>query len=163
LTKTPLSLAMQIERLVDQARARWEGRISLYIDQEQIPVEAPIQRELVSIVREALTNAITHANATAIIVTLRFPLTAAQLLMIEVRDNGRAGTRIAARPGHLGLRSMQERATSIGGTVSWSRQYGGGTTVHIQAPTRMDSLPEPKLWVDWGNGTTPGVPNGETT
>lgn len=154
-TDDPFGLAMRIERLVEQAKARWTEHICLNINQEPVPVETPVQHEVVGIVREALTNAITHADATTITVVLQFPTKPAQPLRIEVRDNGQSGKPLAAQPGHMGLRSMQERAASIGGTVAWSRQHGGGTIVLIETPTQAKVQLEPVNWPDWAGYGAP--------
>ena len=54
---------------------------------------------------------------------------------LEIRDDGRGFDREAARdrPG-LGLASMEERATLLGGTLSVTSEPGSGTTVTARIP-----------------------------
>lgn len=156
----PMGLTVGIERLVEQTRSRWPGTVSFTIAHGPVPVEGQVQRELVRIVREALTNAVTHAQATTIAVQICFPVAPDQPLIIQVCDNGQAGTPIAARPGHLGLRSMQERATSIGGRVTWQARPTGGTAVLIQAPTQVVVDADSELWKDLDDLADDMFPNG---
>jgi nitrate/nitrite-specific signal transduction histidine kinase len=44
-------------------------------------------------------------------------------------------------PGHLGLRSMRERAQRLGGTLKVEATLGSGTTIRAHIPThRSDTL-----------------------
>jgi signal transduction histidine kinase len=58
--------------------------------------------------------------------------------MVEVADDG-----CGIQPGHhlgLGLTSMRERATEIGGTLSVTATPTGGTTVRVQLPSSQQDL-----------------------
>ncbi|MGY1915849.1 sensor histidine kinase [Blastococcus sp. SYSU DS0973] len=81
------------------------------------------------IAQEALTNAVRHAGAEHIDVRLRGE---ADALAVEVVDDGR-GCRDDAPPG-LGLRSMRDRATELGGTCQVTPAPGGGTRVSAVLP-----------------------------
>ena len=83
------------------------------------------------IASEALTNAVRHAGASTITVGLD-PLTPA----VMVADDGR-GIPAGRRPGSHGLRTMQDRAQTIGADLSiHSGADGRGTVVHL----RLSSL-----------------------
>lgn len=58
----------------------------------------------------------------------------------HVRDDGRGFDSAKSFPGHLGLRSMRERAASVGGVVVISSAPGQGTEVTIRVPRPRDSL-----------------------
>lgn len=79
---------------------------------------------------EALTNAVRHAGAQRISVVLAG---SADFLRITVRDDGR-GLPDELRPGSNGLRSMRERADTIGGTLEVEHADGGGTIVELRVP-----------------------------
>ena len=83
------------------------------------------------IATEALTNAVRHAGATAIVVELGFD---AETLRIVVRDDG-DGLPDEARPGSHGLPSMRNRAETIGAELDLSSGPDGrGTTVTLKLP-----------------------------
>lgn len=82
------------------------------------------------IAREALLNALRHARASEITVTLDGD---ADSLRLSVRDDGigiEPGTR-AGRPGHLGLIGMRERAHGIAAHLQVEGSAGGGTIVTL--------------------------------
>jgi len=81
------------------------------------------------IAQEAMTNAVRHAGARHIDVRLRG---GTGVLAVEVVDDGR-GCRDDAPPG-LGLQSMRERATELGGTCQVTPAPGGGTRVAAVLP-----------------------------
>ena len=90
------------------------------------------ENEAVQIAREALGNAVRHAGATEIQVTLDYTRTAVEL---QVRDNGRGFDQETAAKldGHYGLRGMLERAARIPATLNVNSATGEGTllTLHI--------------------------------
>lgn len=83
------------------------------------------------IVSEALTNVRKHAQAenVRVEVTHRYGE-----LAIEVVDDG-IGIHHSSGPGHIGLRTMQERAAAHGGICSISGGDTGGTAVRALIPT----------------------------
>lgn len=80
------------------------------------------------ITQEALTNVVYHAQARC--ATVRLWLDGG--LHIEVSDDGVGFA--GGREGGIGLHSMRERATELGGSWTIARQPGGGTIVHAQLP-----------------------------
>ena len=50
-------------------------------------------------------------------------------LRVEVSDDGAGFDQDVARPGHLGLSTMAERAETIGATLAVTSTPGGGTSV----------------------------------
>ncbi len=91
------------------------------------PLPAHVALNLYRIVREAITNAARHANASRVWVKMEC---AACTIRIETGDNGR-GIPDNARPGR-GLASMDSRAAEIGGTLRVERRQG--TRVVFEAP-----------------------------
>lgn len=93
--------------------------------------ELPPQVELAAyrIVQEALTNVRRHARATS----ARIQLTRTEHeLLVTVSDDG-IGLPRAPDPG-VGLTSMRERATEVGGDCEVRRRAGGGTEVAARLP-----------------------------
>ena len=91
------------------------------------PLSAHVALNLYRIVREAITNAARHANATRVWVTAEC---SACTIRIEISDNGR-GIPDDARPGR-GLASMDSRAAEIGGQLRMERRQG--TRIIFEAP-----------------------------
>jgi signal transduction histidine kinase len=84
------------------------------------------------IAQEALTNAIRHAGADTIEISLDSD---SHALRLQVRDNG-VGFDLAdgLAGSSLGLSSMKERAQLAGGSLTIQTQRGNGTTVSAVVP-----------------------------
>jgi len=95
----------------------------------------PIDLTIYRCVQEGLTNAIKHAKARTIRVSLDETAAAADAaarLDLVIADDGR-GIDVAALPG-FGLRGMQERVAALGGACTVGPAAGGGTRVHVVIP-----------------------------
>jgi signal transduction histidine kinase len=101
---------------------------------EPMPVlPAAVEVAAYRIALEAFTNMIHHAKATTCKITAKVEN---HFLMLEVDDNGKGIT-----PGThagVGLTSMRERATELGGEFSLERNPAGGTRVRAWLPLRKD-------------------------
>lgn len=90
------------------------------------------RRQLFLVLKESLTNAVRHARAGEVAVTL-----GAQggRLVLVVRDDGHGFDPHAQQPGrHLGLRNLRRRAEALGGTVTLDSAAGRGTTITLDVP-----------------------------
>jgi signal transduction histidine kinase len=125
----PLGLAAVLRMQVEKIQANWSGTCRLIIEHAPCPIGAQTQREALRIAREALNNAMQHASATEIIVRLRYPDTAGGMIALSIHDNGSTGQVITIKPGHWGVRNMEERARAVGGMLEFRREPDGGTTV----------------------------------
>lgn len=126
----PSVLRMQVER----AQATWPGRCALRVEGEPAPIAEPQQREALRIVREGLTNAVKHADATRISVTLRYPARPGDPVTLIVADDGRSGDTPRPRPGHRGVRTMIAGAQAAGGALAFERPAAGGTRLIFTFP-----------------------------
>jgi PAS domain S-box-containing protein len=98
--------------------------------------EPIIETACFRIAQEALTNAVRHARATKITLTLALQ---GHSLALTVRDDGRGFDAAAARSraelgGSLGLVSMHERASLAGGKLTLLSAPGRGTEVEVVFP-----------------------------
>ena len=91
-------------------------------------------RTLLLVAREAIRNALTHAEPTAVTVRLLFTRSTVSL---EVQDNGRGfepAPGCLAAEGHFGILGMRERMEQIGGSLEVTSTLGVGTTVAARLP-----------------------------
>ncbi|MCA1668756.1 MAG: GAF domain-containing protein [Thermomicrobia bacterium] len=91
----------------------------------------PFEEALFRIASEGVSNALKHAHAKEIVVSLDIRDGAATL---TVRDDGRGFDRAAhqPQPGHLGLPGMRERVERIGGLLTIESAPGAGTTITVR-------------------------------
>lgn len=85
---------------------------------------------LYRIAREAVNNAILHAEAKTIAVRIDRREGG---MVLEVTDDGRGFRERDVRPG-LGLKIMRERASLVGGDLTIEERDGGGTRVRCTIP-----------------------------
>lgn len=149
----PMGLAASVGKTAEKATAGWEGRVQVLVERPPVTVPSHVQRELLSITREAITNAVKHANADEIVVELLFPLQPDEPLRLSVRDNGPLQQEVEPKAGHLGLHFMQESADAIGATINWLVRETGGTEVRVMAPRNgRQEQEEDAALDDWWSG-----------
>jgi signal transduction histidine kinase len=90
-----------------------------------------VREAIYRIAHEALANVIQHAHATTVTVDLRSD---DGTVTLEIVDDGVGFDAAVDKPGHLGQRSMRERATVLGGSLEVARQPSGGTRVRALIP-----------------------------
>ncbi|HST41448.1 MAG TPA: GAF domain-containing protein [Conexibacter sp.] len=95
---------------------------------------AAVENTLYRLVQEALTNAVKHADASRVEVTLR---EADGTIEVTVADDGCGFDPGAAADG-FGLLGMRERVTLAGGRLVVESSADGGTTVRASIPTRSE-------------------------
>lgn len=106
-------------------------RVAVEGPEERLDVTPAIEEHLYRLALEPLNNTVKHAHAR----TARITLTVAgEWLELAVNDDGVGFATSREHPGHLGLRTMQERASAIGGTLEVQSQTGRGTTVRLVIP-----------------------------
>lgn len=86
--------------------------------------------ELFCIGREAINNAIEHAEAQTIWCKLSY-LPHEFQLVIEDDGKGMPGGKVAYKDGHWGLMGMEERARKIGGRISFAHRKPSGFRVQL--------------------------------
>ncbi len=96
-------------------------------DEPGLPLQ--VKQDLYRIAQEAMHNTVKHARASRINVRL---WQTSEALLLEVRDDGVGFDAMASFPGHLGLRSMQERVALLGGTCEIESSAGTGTRLRIR-------------------------------
>lgn len=117
---------VEVLQRVHGARIRWRAG-----DVPALPAAA--EDAVFRVAQEALHNAVRHADASAIGVTLQGERDG---VLLEVRDDGGGFdvTATAATTRRLGLTSMRARADAVGGTLTVTSAPGAGTTVRLRVP-----------------------------
>jgi signal transduction histidine kinase len=126
------------------ARADGGASPTLKVSVEGTPRELhPILRDdIYRIAREALLNALRHANANKIEADITY---AERLLRLRIRDDGKGidpNLLDAGRDGHWGLPGMRERAEQIGARLDIWSELGAGTEVELRIPGKVAYGPE---------------------
>ncbi|WP_051580199.1 PAS domain S-box protein [Pseudonocardia acaciae] len=124
-------LVAALDKRVAVLRTRHHLTVRATLCQEpELPLR--LKETLYRIAQEALHNAVKHANAGHIDLRLR---TTGEHVELEIGDDGVGfAPATEARPGHLGLQSMRERAATHRGTIEIESVVGAGTTVRARLP-----------------------------
>lgn len=127
----PNALGPAFERLAASLRSAYGVDCRAHWDPTLVPRGAAEAAQLYWIVHEALTNALRHARAAAVVVDARRVGAGARL---EIRDDGRGLPAQAGDAPGIGLRIMRSRARSIGAELRVEADPSGGTRVICEIP-----------------------------
>jgi signal transduction histidine kinase len=119
------NLATALKRLADLGRRTAGMSIDVVVD--ELPRFGDgVEREIIGIAQEALTNAVRHSKARRI--TIRAATVQSVGLRLSVADDGRGISRDRPASG-FGMTSMQERAEKIGASLTIVTAPRSGTEV----------------------------------
>lgn len=112
---------------------RFHGRVqqpisSRFIGPVDLVADAALTDDLVAVVTEGIANAVRHAAATRVSVTV---MTSDGNLVAEVEDDG---TGLAENPTLSGLANLRQRASARSGTLDLTPAEGGGTRLCWTVP-----------------------------
>ncbi len=111
-------------------RTRYKLTVNVQLGEEPA-LSLERKHTLYRIAREALHNTVKHAHARTVLLRLERQ---DDELVLEVRDDGRGFDSAGPFPGHLGLRSIQERVARLGGTCSLASAPAQGTSLCVRLP-----------------------------
>lgn len=138
----PESLCSQLAAVVEDESPVLGFRPRVEVDAAVDSMVAPdLHQDVLAVVREALSNAARHAEASEVeLIVAVVRARAGDDLVVVVRDDGRGiGT-----PNRVsGLNNMRARATRFGGRCDISSGSSGGTTVRWVVPLRTSAAPSP--------------------
>jgi signal transduction histidine kinase len=125
---TEVSLESLIKHLTDAlaGKASVQTHIAGAWHGHQLPDE--VQLTFYRVAQEALNNIAKHAEAAHATIELNGDHHQVSLV---IQDDGRGFDRTRIRPGHYGLRIMQERADAIGADLTIESRPGAGTCVEL--------------------------------
>jgi len=131
-----------LSHLLDEILAGGRLRGSVHIRGRERAIRADVWPEIHAICREAVMNAVRHADASAIGIRLAF----GRRLILQVTDDGRGVLNTERAPpqrGHYGLRGMQERAVLIKAELRIAPGVGGGTVIRLGVPGAIAYVDNP--------------------
>ncbi|OJH35665.1 sensor histidine kinase [Cystobacter ferrugineus] len=130
VTNGPLgtALAGAVRELTDG-----EILVTVSVTGDERPLHAAVRDELLMIAREAMTNAVHHAKAQSIAVSLTYD---ENRLSLCVKDDGMGldpgYANHHGKPGRYGIKGMFERARRLGGALRIRNAPEGGTEVDVR-------------------------------
>jgi two-component system NarL family sensor kinase len=127
-----LGLAAAVEGL-----ARGLPQVSTEVVGSAEGLAGAVETTVFRIAQEALQNALKYAPGARVTLTLHIGPDAVSL---RVSDDG-PGFDLADASGGFGLRSIRERAESLGGTAHVTSRPGYGTTVNVHVPAAGATYP----------------------
>lgn len=136
LHRSPLGakgLSEAIESFVDEVGR--DSGVVFHRNVDDIELPAPIALLLYHVTREAVMNALKHARATDMWITVHEDK---QDIVLQLRDNGVGFDTSAPGPeGHYGMAMMKERAKIGGGSFDVESEPGEGTAITVRFPTAL--------------------------
>jgi signal transduction histidine kinase len=130
-------LAAALEKQADALKARHEMEVVTTLCSEP-KASLEVKEAVYRVAQEALHNIVKHARASN--VEIRMECTPEQITL-EITDDGVGFEARGDFPGHLGLRSMRERASSLGGTLEVDSSSGRGARIRARVPVRRVDIP----------------------
>ena len=125
-------LAVALEKQGASLQARHHLAVTLDLGAEPLmPLDA--KEALYRIAQESLHNFTKHAHAKQVTIQLHGD---AEAVTLEIRDDGVGIDPGGSSTGHLGLRSMRERAARLGGTLEITSAPDAGTHLVGRIPVR---------------------------
>jgi signal transduction histidine kinase len=117
------------QRVAQQSKLRLD--VAIAPAARELRLDPHVEAQLYRIVQEALTNVRKHAGADRVRITMDV-IDARLAIAIEDDGRGLAASPPAPDVPHYGLRSMRERAASVGATLEVVERSAGGVRVDVR-------------------------------
>jgi PAS domain S-box-containing protein len=128
LEKEGLVAALEKQAAALEAR-HGIGVETVLCDEPEVPLE--VKETLHRIAQEALHNTVKHAKAETVEIRMDC---GEEWISLEISDNGVGFDAEGDFPGHLGLNSMRERASRLGGELRITSTPGDGARIRARIP-----------------------------
>ena len=123
-------LVSALSKQAEALQARHEIPVHAALcDEPDLPLET--KEVLYRVAQEALHNTVKHARAANVKLKLE---ERPEGFTLEVSDDGTGFDAQDDFPGHLGLKSMRERASRLGGTLEVASEPGQGVSILARVP-----------------------------
>jgi signal transduction histidine kinase/ligand-binding sensor domain-containing protein len=134
-TGLDIDIAVAVTRAGDELFADTSAQFSIAVSGTPVLIVPAVADDVFRIVREALTNAARHSEASRVDVKFDYGTAA---LRLWVRDDGMGLSpevqKADGKPNHFGLKGMRERAQRIGASFDLVTHEGGGVEIHLAVP-----------------------------
>ena len=130
----PDSLPLRLAAAIETRRHSDGPSIRLDVRGATRSLDPALEDQFLRVAQEALANALHHAGAAHITLTLTY---AADSLQLQIADDGIGFTLPPggfASTGHFGLKGMEERAAAIGAQFRIHSERGKGATLSLTCP-----------------------------
>jgi signal transduction histidine kinase len=129
-------LAAAVRLKLQQFETEGGFRCQLHAEVETEP-EPGVRVLIYRVIQEALSNIRKHAEASRVVISISEDDAG---VLVRVRDDGvgfsPSSGAVAANAGHLGFRTMHDRAQNAGGWLRIESTAGEGSTVSLWVPNR---------------------------
>jgi two-component system NarL family sensor kinase len=136
LHRSPLGakgLADALESFTDEVGR--DSGVAFHRDVQEVSLPAPIALLIFHVAREGVMNALKHARATDMWISVAEE---ADHIVLSLRDNGVGFDPLAPGPeGHYGMAMMRERAKVGGGSFDVTSAAGRGTAITVRFPAAL--------------------------
>lgn len=136
LTLQNESLCQALTSLASELQSKKTIQCHLSLDEIDLPKN--IENQLFRIAQEGLSNVLRHAEARQVRISLNVSEANRRVLLI-IEDNGKGFSLEDVPQSSIGIRSIKERATLIGGTAQWLTALGQGTKLEIRVPISLET------------------------
>lgn len=129
LRAAPLEGQTLAEALIDLGAT--DGRLRVEVPAEPRALSARVELGVYRIAQEAVANALRHARATRVVVTLRV---SDEWVRLTIEDDGGGFDPSTIERGRFGIVGMRERARLLGGSLGVDSGPGAGTRIEAEVP-----------------------------
>ncbi len=132
-------MASLCEELSQQLQADFGIPISCRVEGVPYKLGESATHELMMIIREGLTNAVSHADPKSVSIALSF---AEQVVQVKIQDDGCGfnPNAVSSQAGHYGIQGIRERVQVLRGDLEIVSHPAQGTTMRISVPRNQKGM-----------------------
>ena len=136
LTLQNESLSEALSSLTSELQSKQSLQFDVDLDEVSLP--SNIENQLFRIAQEGMSNVLRHAEASRVRISLKMSEANHRILLV-IEDDGKGFALDEIPQSSIGIRSIRERSTLIGGTAQWLSVPGKGTKLEIRVPISTGS------------------------
>lgn len=136
LTLQNESLSQALRSLASELESK--ATIDCNVDLDEVSLPKNIENQLFRVAQEGLSNVLRHAEASQVSISLKMSEANRRVLLV-IEDDGKGFVPTEVPQSSIGIRSIRERATLIGGTAQWLTVLHQGTKLEIRVPISTEA------------------------